>query len=188
MGLSTTWKDEYEEKINLNEAKFIFQQAEIKLKDTIETGQLIVARTVTIAGISVSIMIAVVAYLFTKWDTISMDLSSLLMLKISAVYYFILNIIIISNLHPSKYKIQGSNPSQLYVEHFFKKEYDNDENNSDKRLLELYKVTIAGYEQSINENKTLNIDRWRLFRLSLWLLTLSPIAILIIYFLIFFFR
>jgi len=181
MGIVTPYSDENEGKINLEEAKFIFQQADTKLKDTVETSQIIVGRTVTIAGISIGIMVALVSYLFTKWSDSNSNFYSLLVVKIAACYYFLLNIVIVLNIHPSKYTIAGSNPSQLYGDHFFKAEHDNTIENPNNRLLELYKVTIGGYESGINNNKNLNNSRWKLFRFSLWALALSPLFIIFVY-------
>lgn len=73
------------DKISLADAKFIFEQAEKQLKDTIEASQLVTTRMTSIITLTAGLMSAMGGYAFTKYKEI--DTEILIALVFGASYY-----------------------------------------------------------------------------------------------------
>lgn len=162
-------------KLSVADAKFIFEQAEKQLKDTIDTSQLITTRVTSLITLTAGLMSAMGGYAFTKHKEI--DTAMLIALSFGATYMFLLCCYMVYVLMPRVYSTMGSRPRTLFHEHFFCEEFDG----PDKRLIEYYRNEMVNYQQRMVENQQLNEGRWKHFKFSLWVLVLMPLLTISIY-------
>jgi len=170
----------FEAKLSLEDAKFIFGQAEKKLKDTVDESQIIVARNTLIT-------IALITYLFSNAIGSNVNDKLVTFLGISTVYFVAINFILIRNLHPQDYKIVGTSPLTFYDKSLYEPEFDDTATQTNKRLMEFYQASIRGYQKSIDINEGINKKRWDKLRIALWMLGMSPISLFFIFVIISFF-
>ncbi len=129
-------KEENENKLNTEEAKFIFDQAEKQLKDTIETSQIIISRTGALVTITVAITSAIIGYAITNRATLGYNL---IVTAYAGVFYlFLLGCFLAVIIKPTTYHTVGSCPKDLHHDNFFTEEY------KDNRLLDLTDFDKSG--------------------------------------------
>ncbi len=101
------------------EAKFIFDQAEKQLRETSDAGNLVVSRTTNLLTLVSGILIALIGYLITKWQTIfqinPLTITSLLGICCLLIALYKLT----NNLIGKDYAVSGSEPKHLFVDLFF---------------------------------------------------------------------
>ena len=80
------------EKLTLNDAKFLFEQAEKFLKDSVENSNLIVTRTSSLITLLAGTLVALIGFVISKFNIRSIDaLSITAMIGIVYVYVLIYN-------------------------------------------------------------------------------------------------
>ena len=152
---------ENEKKTTLEEAKFIFSQAEKALRETINGSNLIVTRTTILLSIVVGLLSALIGYSINKWNSNKIDdifiTSSLL-----SCYLFWLTTYLIKNIKGQDYMSMGSEPDKLLHDYYFQKFPENKE-----REIQNYISEIKNYQERIENNKSINNLRWKIFHNSI---------------------
>src|SRR4051794_6448256 len=115
-----TWqgKVENKEKLTKEDAKFLFEQAEKFLKDTVETSNTIVTRTNTLITILAGSLVAFMGYIISRLHDNNMD-SQLITAAFGTLYLYVLIFYSFENTKPKTYLIPGSLPKDLFVDAFF---------------------------------------------------------------------
>ncbi|MGF7072303.1 hypothetical protein [Mucilaginibacter sp. 3215] len=165
-------KKEWLNKLTLEDAKFIFEQAEKSYNYTIETAKGIYERSNGLLTLVSGVLIGLVAYAIGKWkDTPHLD--SLLFTAIVGIFYFLIVglMFVLQGLTPSEYLLPGTNPKVYFDKAFFHKDIADDE-----RILRFYKVEIINYQERIEQNTKKNNYRWNIYVLCLRAIFFSPIV------------
>ena len=98
------------EKLTHEDAKFVFEQVEKQVKDSIETAAIIVNRTSSLLTIISGLIIGLTAYIIQEWEGTSL-LSNMLISAIAGdIYLFIIGFLCVLNIRPRTYKPAGSLP------------------------------------------------------------------------------
>ncbi|WP_121809869.1 hypothetical protein [Mucilaginibacter kameinonensis] len=168
------WKEKKDwlNKLTLEDAKFIFDQAEKSYNYTMETAKGIYERSNGLLTLVSGVLIGLVAYAIGKWkDTPHLD--TLLFTAIVGIFYFLILglIFILESVTPSEYLLPGTNPEAYFNIGFF-----NDRLKDDDRLLAFYKVEIINFKERIEENTKKNDRRWKMYVLCLRAIFFSPIV------------
>ena len=102
MAIDSSWVNwDNEEKLTVEDAKFIFEQAEKLLKDINETNALIVSRTTTLITIVVGFMIALIGFIFNRAASAeTFSDAQLLTAGITLLYIFNLCWRLVKNIQP----------------------------------------------------------------------------------------
>jgi hypothetical protein len=166
---------EFKNKLKLDEAKFIFEEAEKAFNDSIETSAKILDRNSSLLQLVAGILVGLVAYSIGKLEK-SSYLDSLLITAISGIiYFFCLGLFFIfPNIKPTEYILPGTQPKKLFVEAIFN-------TPDDTRPLLLYMIKITNLQQAISFNREINDQRWKFYKRSLNFLFYSPIILIGIY-------
>ena len=160
------------EKLTLEEATFIFAQAEKCLADSIETAKKIYERCYSFLTIISAILISLVAYSIARWET-NKTLDTLLITSIALTFYFLCLglIFLLKNITPRDYQLPGTKPENYFNEFIF-----NDSLKKQERILKIYQVEIFNYSERININEKINEQRWHNYTLALKFLFFSPLV------------
>ncbi|ASU33602.1 hypothetical protein [Mucilaginibacter xinganensis] len=171
------WKIDvgFKNKLQPEEAKFIFEEAEKAFNDAIETSAKILDRNSSLLQLVAGILVGLVAYAIGKWEK-SGYLDSLLITAVSGiVYFFCLGLFFIfPNIKPTEYILPGTQPKKLFIEPIF-------DTPDASRCLLLYMIKITNLQEAITFNREINNRRWKFYRRSLNFLFYSPIILIIIY-------
>jgi hypothetical protein len=168
---------EFKQKLKLEEAKFIFAEAEKAFNDSIDTSIRILNRNSSLFQLVAGILIGLVAYAIGKWEK-NADFDSLLITAISGIaYYLLLGLVFIfPNIKPTEYVLPGTQPKRLFVDAIF-----NTPDDKDKREVLLYIIKITNLQAGIDSNRAINDKRWEYYKRSLNFLFYSPIVLICIY-------
>ena len=169
----------YKDKSTLEDVKFIFEQAEKQLTESLETSTVIINRVNTLATILVTLLIGLVAFIITRLETEKNEINALLITASTAVvyYYFLFAIYLNQNIKSSEYFGIGAYPKDFFDEDF----YEISPPEGKGRVYFFYLNEIESYQKRIEENNNINRYRWRIYNSSLRGLIYSPIILLIIY-------
>lgn len=162
-------EEAYKKKLTLADAKFIFDQAEKVLKDSVETSEVIVRRTTTVITVIVALLVTFIGYVILHIHDMKYD-NLFFCSGLGIVYLFIIMWYSHTNLKSKTYLINGSFPKDLFNPAFFNKEFDND-----IRILLYYTNEIDNYQFKIDENNKMNSYRWNLYNRTLWALIMFPL-------------
>ena len=110
---------ELKKRLTKEDSKFIFDQAEKLLKDSIDTGATIVTRTNTLVTILSALIIAISGYVISTWEKLHHFDSVLISSILGLVYLFIIAIHTVRNIAPVPYHLIGSLPINLMIKSFF---------------------------------------------------------------------
>lgn len=160
------------------DAKFIFEQAEKMLKDTVEMGNIIASRTTTIVTIISGSLIAFMGYLITKLRTSEMD-GLFCIAIVATIYLFVLSYYAFENIKPAAYMTSGSLP-ETFVQGLMLMEETTDE----KRITYFYINEFENYQFRIQINIAINRLRWKRYNNILRALLLLPLVMLTLYLLL----
>lgn len=157
------------------DAKFIFEQAEKMLKDSVETSNIIAARTNTLITIITGSLIAFISYLITRLKNAEFD--TLIFIGImGTVYLFVLVFFAFENTKHTAYLAPGSSPKNLLADAIFSPTIPPED-----RIIHLYISEYENYQFRIDRNNKMNKKRWKMYDNILQALLLLPVAMLIIY-------
>lgn len=172
-------KIENKRKITTDDAKFIFDQAEKQLKDSIDTSQLIINRTNIFIAVLTTGLIGLVGFSIGRVDT-KHCIDSLSLTGFGGSIYIFCSLIYISkNIRSINYKIPGSEPKALFVDNFFTATKPDTD-----RLKFFYLSEIEDYQSRITQNKTINKNRWEIYDNTVWLTLFIPVFFLLFYLLV----
>jgi len=165
-------KQEWLNKLTLEDAKFIFEQAEKSFNYTIETAKGIYERSNGLLTLVSGVLIGLVAYAIGRWkDTPHLD--SLLFTAIVGIFYFLIIglMFVLQSLTPSEYLLPGTSPKIYFDKVFFHKGIADKD-----RILSFYKVEIINFQERIEQNTKKNDYRWNVYVLCLRAIFFSPIV------------
>src|SRR5580658_6243000 len=177
----TEWRvsDTFLKKISLEDAKFIFDQAEKQLKEVNATSNIIVTRTTSLISVATAALIALIGYSINRWDTKSCWDGLLIISLFGSVCLLYQCIHLTLNLRGVDYSEIGAEPASLLIENFYKSSTTDKE-----RVIYFYINEIESYQTKMMLNKRTNENRWKRFHRSLWMLVLTPVLIALVYILI----
>lgn len=169
-----------EKNVNKENAKFVLEQAEKQVKETSDVGNNVVARATTLLTLVSGLLIALFGYGFTQWMYLSAHNSNGVQTVLSTciysnIYLFIIALLLTYNLLGKDYAIVGSEPKALFKDTFFNKSKDDDV------LIHFYVSELVQYQTRIENNKTMNKKRWKLYHITLLMTTFIPLVIFIIF-------
>jgi len=175
--IESEWPNEENfDKLDEGQAFFLFEQAEKQLKETSDIGNIVVTRATTLITLVSGLLIALIGYSFSRWQTIfHLDTLTETCLFVSA-YLCIIIVLLALNIIGKNYFIIGSEPKSLFVDAFF-----NSPLSDSKRLIHFYVSEIVNYQRRIEKNKKKNKIRWKLFNISLFMVLAIPLIISITY-------
>lgn len=168
----------YKAVLTKEDARFIFEQAEKMLKDSVETSNIIAARTNTLITIITGSLIAFISYLITRLKNTEFDHLAFIGTA-GTVYLFILAFLAFENTKQTSYLAPGSAPRDLLTDAIF-----NAVISKEERIIQFYISEYENYQFRIDKNNELNKKRWGRYDRILQALLLLPIGMLIIYLLV----
>lgn len=156
------------EKLTLNDAKFIFDQAEKLLIDSVESGETIVNRMNTLITLITGSLLALLGYIISRaGDNFVFD-SAMFTASVGALSLYILAVYSFQNNQPKNYLLPGTVPKDLFDPAFFDTAIQNEE-----RIVMYYVNEFENYMYRIEINNAINAERWkrysRIARALLWL-------------------
>jgi len=164
------------EKLTKDDAKFIFEQAEKFLKDSVESSETIVSRMNTLITIISGSLIALIGYIITKEvRNCSFD-KTLIAPYFSLAYLYILAWLSFNNYKPRDYVLPGSLPEDLFNPSFFHEDIPRED-----RIIRYYVNEIENYQAKIEANSEINNQRWGRYTFIAKLLVALPLFLLVIY-------
>ena len=171
------------QKLTVEDAKFIFEQSEKYLKDSIDTSAIILARVNTIVAIIAAIIIGLTSYIVSEYrKTCDFD-NVLITSTIGVIYFYILGYFAARNILPNLYFPVGSLPKDLFEDAFFQ-----DAIPKEQRIIQYYVNEFENYQFRIGRNNYINGERWTLYKRTLLGLLFAPIVLFAAYGILFIFR
>lgn len=159
---------EYQEFSTVDQLKFVFEQAEKQLKDSVEDSNSIVTRATTLLTLMSGFLLLISGFLISKVKPdnfqIFHKLKFLGVIKLHpipitalaiAIYLFWVIYGISKNLIGTAYYTIGSEPKDLFVSGYY-----NNNASDTERLLMFYSGEIKDYQKRIDNNKFHNEIRW----------------------------
>lgn|GEM_PF-1412910 len=165
----------YKAMLTKEDVKFIFEQAEKMLKDSIDTSNIIAARTNTLITIITGSLIAFISYVITRLKNTDFDHLAFIGIAATA-YLFVLAFLAFENTKQTSYLAPGSAPRDLLTNTIFDQAISKEE-----RIIHLYISEYENYQFRIEKNTELNKKRWKRYDSILQALLFLPIGMLIIY-------
>src|SRR5258706_1261345 len=172
-------KDLHKGKLTKEDAKFIFEQAEKQVKDSIESAAVIVSRTNTLLTVVAGLIIAITAYIIKKWFEQNIFDDLLISAVIGDTYLFTIGFLSVLNIQPLRYDPVGSLPKDLLSDPFFHESIPDNE-----RIIRYYVSESEDYQVRIEKNNANNSNRWKVYKLSLWAFLITPIIFALAYYLV----
>jgi hypothetical protein len=167
--------DEHKEQLAKEDARFLFEQAEKLLKDTVDTSNIIAARTNTLITIITGSLIATIGYLIAGHKNQVFN-NIMYVAVIGAVYLFVLAILAFENINHKAYLIPGSLPEDLFNEAFFDPKIPNEQ-----RIIYFYVNEFENYQFRIKTNRYINLSRWKRYDEIVMALFILPVILAIVY-------
>lgn len=173
-----TWDTDIKrwDRFSLDDAKFIFAQAEKLLDDTIKNYDATTTKSFSILTIINGILAAQITYIFIKFDPQGIFDIKLTTVFVASGYLFYSTFSLIKNILPNRYRVIGSPPDKLFLNVFF----DN-ENPKEIRTSQIYRIEILSYNTRIYFNMSLNARRLNQFTAATIRLIIYPVVCLITY-------
>ncbi|PZR28965.1 MAG: hypothetical protein DI535_04440 [Citrobacter freundii] len=168
-----TINKEQKNRLRLDDTRFIFEQADKMLRETIEIGNIIATRTNTLITISSGSLIATISYLITTIRNLAFD-SLFFIGVITTIYLFVLVYYGFENIKPAVYISSGSLP-EILVDQFLP---DYEIANYDQ-LRTFYINEFENYQFRIETNIGINRLRWKRYNNLLKSLLLLPIGMVL---------
>jgi hypothetical protein len=164
------------QKLTVEDAKFIFEQSEKVLKDSIETSGTIVIRVNTIIAIIVAVIVGLTSYVVSEWKKSCSFDNVLITSSIGLFYFYVLGFFAVRSIYPSTYFTIGSSPKDLFSDSFFLEVVPHK-----SRIIRYYVSEIENYQFRVERNNYLNGKRWALYKRTLWALLAAPIVFFLTY-------
>jgi len=170
-------KDENKLTANIEEAKFIYDQAEKKLKEIIASVDLVINRNIALVAVVVAMLTAIIGFVINRHYVNNYSFETDAILKTSVVFIIYLFFVIVRisrNIISDKYRVIGASPRTLFSEEYFKA-------TSDERIREKMFVwtQIENYQESIDFNMEKHNRMWSRFNYDLIYTLAAPILLLV---------
>jgi hypothetical protein len=164
------------EKLTSDDAKFLFDQAEKFLKDSVENSNLIVTRTSSLITLLAGTLIALIGFVISKFNLKSIDALTIAAI-IGVIYVYILIYNAFENTKPQVYLIPGALPKDLFADAFF-----IDGITDEKRITHFYVSEIENYQFKIEKNNEISKIRWNRYARLLKAIVYLPLILATAYF------
>lgn len=176
-------KTEHEEKLSLDEVKFILGQGEKVLKEVLSSSDLIISRTTSLITVTVGALTLLVGFAIKTWNDNHQQFNELIGASLIGVLYSLFLLYFLHlNLKGRGYFHSGTPPSALLVDSFFDPYFDLKEKvEAREREKELYLTEIIACQTKISKNVQLNEKRWRIFNRSLKGVVFLPLVLILAY-------
>jgi hypothetical protein len=152
----------------LEDLKFVFSQVEKRVKETADDGDKINSKSLTILGVCLTVLTALIAFIMTKFSIYNVPLMG------ASIYLIVMLVnvctILRPNIYPVKYRSVGSYPSDLMVDAMF--EDQGDGQTTEWRMI--YSEILA-YEERVILNNHNNDVRNELIKKAYDKLYITPI-------------
>lgn len=166
----------FKEKLTLEDAKFIFEQAEKLLNDSVATSETIVSRMNTLITLITGSMLAIVGYIISRiGGSFNLD-PSMFTAAIGALFLYVLAVYSFQNNQPKDYLLPGTVPKDLFNPAFFDKSIPNNE-----RIILYYVNELENYMYRIEINNEINEKRWKRYSIITGALLWLPIILIACY-------
>ena len=166
------------DKSSLSELQFIFSQAERHLKETVETSNSIVTRSVVLLSLCVGFIVPLIGYVVSTYTAL-WQLNTLFFTCIGIISYLTYILIKLRfNIKGHGYFTLGSQPVDLLHDWFYYT-YPNEK----KREIMILIREIKSYQRRMKANKDVNEDRWKVFTHCLNCIAWLPVFIMVLVFL-----
>ena len=163
-------------RVSLEDVKFIFNQAEKRLDDTVKTGESIASKTMSMITLMVGVLVALCGFMISDWKNLLSATHKDYAAVIGSLYILGLYIYMIKNVLPSRYFVLGSEPEELMIPQFF-----DGMVQQDKITILIYMSEIENYNLRIEQNLEINTKRLTRYRFSIILFLLLPVVLGITY-------
>ena len=163
-------EDVDQDKVSLESLKFIFEQSENFLNDSIVNSTSISAKTNFLLTLLAGLLVGIMGYIFNCLHNKITD-TYFFSAFFAEIYLYAVTIYTAFNFSPKGYYISGSEPKALFNKEIFSKEDSVDEN--DRFLI---KNEIESYQERISKNEKLNNKRWNHYTNGLWAIILLPVV------------
>jgi hypothetical protein len=174
------WSANYSNKVaaSIDDAKFIYDQAEKKLKEILSIGDLIVSRTTTLITLITALLVGLIGYAVNRYSNIHCHCHTDTLFAVASTtsgYLFFVLIYASTNFLGKRYRVLGASPKKLFDNVFF------EGIEGELRSKMFIWTQIENYQDSIEFNEKKNKKRWQTFNISVILVMLIPVIILLTY-------
>jgi hypothetical protein len=166
----------FKEKLTLDDAKFIFEQAEKLLNDSVGTSETIVSRMNTLITLITGSMLALIGYIISRIGKDFVFDPPMFTASVGALFLYVLAFHSFQNNQPKDYLLPGSVPKDLFNPAFFDKAIPNDQ-----RIVLYYVNELENYMYRIEINNEINEKRWKRYSMITGALLWLPIILIICY-------
>ena len=163
-------------RVSLEDVKFIFNQAEKRLDDTVKTGESIASKTMSMITVMAGVLIALSGYTISNWKGFLSATDKDLAAIIGSLYILGLFFYMLTNVLPNNYFVLGSEPDLLMVPQYFDAALPQE-----MTTIFIYMSEIENYNDRIDKNLEVNAGRWRKYRISVVLFLLLPVVLGIVF-------
>ena len=172
-------KSQNKQKTTPEEDKFIFEQAEKKLKELLVSSDLAVARSTTLITLIVGLLVGLISFSVDRYNKISGFDPFILMSLIGVIYLFVVVGYISKNIRGTNHSSIGAAPTKLFVDDFFAA------TNDDKLRTKMFIWSqIENYQDSLDFNKPINESKWCRFNIAMKLLIATPLVLLTAFYIV----
>jgi hypothetical protein len=140
--------EKYFDKIEIEDAKFIYEHAEKQLQDGIDTSAIITARTTTLLTVVVAIFTAVIGFIISKLNDCTKIDDLLITSILSIIYLFIICLKLKKNIKGVENQVVGAPPQSFFTESFYGEGIDKNQ-----KLIRLYVNEFESYQVRLEKNK-----------------------------------
>ena len=175
------WKAKIENKQQTTpeEDKFIFEQAEKKLKELLVSSDLAVARSTTLISLIVGMLVGLTSFSVSRYNTIHCFDAFISMSMLTAAYLYVVIWYISKNIKGTDHSSIGASPTILFSDDFFS--FTNDEKLRTKIFVW---SQIENYQDSIDINRPINEKKWCRFNLTMKLVIATPLVLLAAFYIV----
>lgn len=160
--------------------RFIFDQAESRLKQVIEAGRILTDRAYNILGICIAFLVAIIGYGSVRYEKISNceSLNTIDILAITTTFFLLFNLgILLYVIFPKKVYPMGRVSADFFnYEKIFIKDNISPEDIAGAILM----AEIKDYQMRMDKNTNNNVRRTFLLKTVLYILSACLIANIII--------
>jgi len=165
-------------KLSIEEAKFVLEHGEKKLKEISDATQLIIARTLPALTIVVGFIIALLGFSFNKLSEKTELYDPYIVTPFIAIYYlYRISRKLVNNIKAEDYKPLGLDPKVLLGDSFFPNQNDDDDDMEKNRLTYFYMNEAHNIQGKIDSNNLKNENRWAIFNSALSEIIFTPLLI-----------
>lgn len=164
------------EKLTLDDAKFIFEQAEKLLNDSVATSETIVSRMNTLITLITGSLLALIGYIISRLGKDVIFDPPMFTASVGALFLYVLAIYSFQNNQPKDYLLPGTVPKNLFDPAFFNNAIPNNQ-----RIILYYVNEFENYMYRIEINREINEKRWKRYSMIAGALLWLPIILVSCY-------